>query len=170
MVDFPCLHTKLVPREMVVANTYNPNEVSGDKMDLLRKSIEVNGFCFPIVTIWDDESEKYVIVDGFHRFRICQPDWLDIPEVPVVVLKHDITKRMIATIQFNKARGVHQVDMDAEVIRRLSEQGLSDEEIADRLEISEDTVYRYKQVTGIAELFKSANYSTSWDMVEVGDD
>jgi predicted phosphoadenosine phosphosulfate sulfurtransferase len=35
MITFPCLQTKLVPREMVVANSYNPNHVPKDKMELL---------------------------------------------------------------------------------------------------------------------------------------
>lgn len=169
MIQFPCLETRMVPRDMVVANTYNPNSVSDDKMELLRESIQANGFCFPIVTIWDPDLEKYVIIDGFHRFTICGPKYLDIPEVPIVVLQHDISQRMLATMQFNKARGVHQVDLDADLIRALIEQGMSDREIAGKLKIAEDTVYRYKQVTGIAELFKNTPYSTSWSMVEQED-
>lgn len=165
-ITIPCLHVRLVDREQIVANNWNPNSVSSDKMQLLQQSIIDNGFCFPIVTIWDPELERYVVIDGFHRLTICQPDWLDIQQVPIVVLDHDITKRMIATVQFNKARGVHQVDLDAEVIRTLVEQGMGDEEIAIHLGIDVDTVHRYKQLTGIAELFKDATYSTAWEMVD----
>lgn len=168
-IKFPCLDIKMVPRSLIIANNYNPNRVSADKMELLKKSIVANGFCYPIVTIWDYEREKYVIIDGFHRFTICQPEWLDIPEVPIIVLEHDLTQRMLATMVFNKARGMHQIDLDADLIRALVEQGLSDEEIADKLEITIDTVHRYKQLTGIAELFKNTPYSTSWEMVEQGD-
>lgn len=32
---------------------------------------------------------------------------LKLKEVPIVVLKHDIKKRISATIQFNRARGTH---------------------------------------------------------------
>lgn len=166
VVRFPCLQTRMVARERLRANNWNPNSVSSDKMELLRQSILDNGWCFPIVVIYDVESDVFVIVDGFHRWTIAQPDWLDIPEVPVVVLEHTIAQRMVATIQFNKARGVHQVDLDAEVIRALIEQGMTDEEIATHLGIDYDTVHRYKQITGIAELFKDAEYSTSWEMVD----
>lgn len=169
-ISFPCLQTKLVPRDMVQANNYNPNHVSGDKMQLLKQSIIDNGFCFPIVTIWDADIEKYVIVDGFHRWTICQKQWLDIAQIPVVVLEHDITKRMTATVQFNKARGVHQVDLDAEIIRSLIQQGMSEEEISVHLGIDVETIHRYKQLTGIAEIFKTAEYSTSWEMEETGND
>lgn len=169
-IVFPCLQTKLVPRDMVQANNYNPNHVSGDKMQLLKQSIIDNGFCFPIVTIWDADIEKYVIVDGFHRWTICQKQWLDIGQIPVVVLEHDITKRMTATVQFNKARGVHQVDLDAEIIRSLIQQGMNEEEISVHLGIDIETIHRYKQLTGIAEIFKTAEYSTSWEMEETEND
>jgi len=166
-VDIPCMNVILVPRDQVVANTYNPNNVSADKMDLLKQSIIDNGFCFPIVTIRDDENDCYVIIDGFHRRVICDPDWLDIPMIPIVVLKHGISERMTATIQFNKARGVHQVDLDADVIRALIDQGMGEDEIEVRLGIDRETIHRYKQLTGIAEIFKTSRYSTSWSMVEV---
>lgn len=162
----PCVNTMLVKSELVVANTYNPNHVSDDKMQLLMQSILDNGFCFPIVAIWDDEQEKFVIVDGFHRRSISGDEYLDLDYVPVVVLQHDITKRMAATVQFNKARGVHAVDLDADVVRALIEQGLSEEEVATRLGMEVDAVHRYKQMTGVAALFSKANWSMAWEMVE----
>ena len=160
----PCLDVKLVPRELVQANNYNPNHVPKDKMELLKQSILDNGFCFPIVTIWSEEDGKYIIIDGFHRYTICQPEWLDIEQVPIVVLEHDISKRMAATIQFNKARGVHQVDLDADVVRSLLEQGMSEEEVSRHLGIDLDTVLRYKQMTGIVDLFKNIDYTPSWEV------
>jgi len=77
---------------------------------------------------------------------------------------------MAATWQFNKARGVHQVDLDADLIRALLQQGLGEDEVAEKLGIDLDTVLRYKQVTGIAELFKGAQYSMAWEMTEVDDE
>lgn len=163
-ITIPCLNIKLVPREQLQANNYNPNHVPKDKMELLKQSIIDNGFCFPIVTIWDDDLEKYVIVDGFHRFTICQPEWLDIKEVPVVVLEHNISQRMTATLQFNKARGVHQVDLDADVVKSLLEQGMKEDEVAKHLGLDLDTVLRYKQMTGIIDLFRNVDYSPSWEI------
>ena len=163
-MKIPCKNIRLVNRNMIIANCYNPNNVPKDKMLLLKQSIIDNGFCYPIITIYDEEIDKYIIIDGFHRFMICQKEWLDIEEIPIIVLDHDITKRMTATIQFNKARGVHQVDLDADLIRKLSEQGLTDEEISIHLGIDIDTVYRYKQLTGISDLFKNVVYSLSWEI------
>ena len=164
-IEIPCLNVKMVDINMVQANNYNPNNVPKDKMELLKQSIIDNGMCFPVVTIWSEEDQKYIIVDGFHRYTIFK-DYLGQKELPIVVLKHDISQRMSATIQFNKARGVHTVDGDADIVRSLIEQGLSEEEISIHLGIDIETILRYKQLTGIVELFKNVEYSHSW---EVGD-
>ena len=166
----PCANTLLVNPKLVVANGYNPNFVPSEKMALLRQSILDNGFCFPVVAIWDDEQESFCIIDGFHRSTMAGAEWLDFDYLPLVVLDHDMKKRMAATVQFNKARGVHQVDLDADVIRALIEQGMDEEDISIHLGIDVDTIHRYKQLTGVAELFKNSNYSTSWDMVDDNDD
>lgn len=165
-ITFPVLNVKLVPREKIVANSYNPNHVAKDKLDLLKQSIIDNGFCFPIMVIYDKDRDLYVIVDGFHRFLLCSEDHLDISMVPVVELEHDISQRMIATIQFNKAKGVHAVDLDADIVLSLVEQGMTDEDISIHLGIDLDTVYRYRQVAGIADVFGSVDFSPSWEMVE----
>jgi len=163
----PCANTIIVNRSLVQANTYNPNSVPDGKMELLKQSIIDNGFAFPIVTIWDEDLQHFVIVDGFHRWMIAAYDFLGLSHVPAVVLAHDASQRMIATVQFNKARGVHQVDLDADVIRSLLEQGMSELDVSIHLGIDLDTIHRYKQLTGIAELFKNAQYSLSWNMEEV---
>lgn len=169
-VKIPCLEVKMVPRDMLRANDYNPNNVPRDKMKLLAQSIEDNGFCFPIVTIWDADDEVYTIVDGFHRYTICQPQWLDIDPVPIVVLEHDLSKRMTATIQFNKARGVHEVDGDANIVRALIQQGMDEASIGKHLGMDMETVYRYKALTGIAELFKTTPWSNAWEVEDVEND
>lgn len=163
-IPVPCMTTLLVRAELVVENLYNPNSVPPDKMELLQQSILDNGVAFPVVTVWDDDQQKFVVVDGAHRTMMLGVSWLDCDYIPVVVLPHGVEKRLAATWQFNKARGVHQVDLDADLIRRLVEQGLSDDEIAVRLGVDTDTVFRYKQVTGIAELFRGAEWSSAWEV------
>ncbi len=166
VIAMPCMAPILVPRACIDANNYNPNSVSPDKMLLLCQSIIDNGFCFPIVVIHDPETGRYVIIDGFHRYVVSGPEWLDLEMVPVVVLAHDMAKRLYATVQFNKARGVHQVDLDAEVVRALLAQGQSEAEIAEHLKIDPDTVHRYKQLTGVAALFQATPYSLAWTMTD----
>jgi DNA invertase Pin-like site-specific DNA recombinase len=84
-----------------------------------------------------------------------------------VVLEHDQSQRMLATWQFNKARGVHATDLDAELIRALIEQGMSEDAICEHLGVDLDTVHRYKQLTGVAAIFQNASYSLAWEMEKV---
>lgn len=166
----PCMNTLLVARDLVRPNPYNPNRVSDDKMELLRRSILNNGFAFPIVVVWDDEAnDGFMIADGYHRWLISGPDWLGMTHVPVAVLDLSVAQLLVAIWEFNKARGVHQVDEDAELIRILVEQGMEEDEICTHLGVDLDTVYRYKQLTGIAELFKNTPYSMSWGVAEVAE-
>lgn len=165
-IPAPCMNTLLVNPKLIVANNYNPNAVPPDRLHLLRESIVSNGFCFPVVTIADDEQERFVVIDGFHRTLIGSGEWLDFDYIPVVVLEHDMAQRMYATVQFNKARGHHQVDLDADVIQRLIEQGQTDDQIAEALRMGLDDIHRYKQVAGVAGIFANTPYSVAWEMVE----
>lgn len=164
----PCANTILVRVELVLENLYNPNAVPQDKMLALEGNIVDSGFCFPVVTIWDDEQERFVVVDGKHRKLVIGSGWLDCDYLPLVVLDLSMEHRLAATWRFNKARGVHQVDLDAELIRKLIEQGLSDEQVAEKLGMEVDAVYRYKQITGVAELFKNTDYSMAWTIEDDG--
>lgn len=165
-LKLPVMTPIIVPTEAVVANTYNPNHVDPQNMDLLKTSIIDNGFTFAIVTIWDEEQEKFVIIDGFHRFSILK-DTLECKEIPIVVLEHDMVKRMSATVQFNRARGVHQVELMGDLVKAMFDQGADDEHIAHMLGMELEEVFRLKQITGIAYLFRNQPYSKSWEMQEV---
>lgn len=168
-IKLPCMNPRIVPIEKVQANNYNPNNVADSEMELLLTSIKDNGFCFAVVTIYDEILDKYIIIDGFHRYQIFR-DILKASELPILVLDHDMKKRMEATVQFNRARGVHQTELMGDLVQALVEQGASDEEIAKHLGMDDEEVYRLKQVTGIAALFKNQTYSRSWEMQEVPDE
>ena len=164
-IKLPCMNPVVVPMDKVMANTYNPNHVSDNNMELLLQSILDNGFCFPVVVIYDNEIDRYIAVDGFHRYLIFR-DYLKADCIPVVVLEHTMAERMTATVQFNRARGVHQTDLMGDLVQGLVSQGLSDDEISTHLGMSMEEVYRLKQITGIAEIFKNQLYSKSWDIKE----
>ena len=57
-----------VPLEKVQANNYNPNSVAKIEMNLLFVSIKHDGYTQPVVTYYDEKKDKYIIVDGFHRY------------------------------------------------------------------------------------------------------
>lgn len=165
-VELPVMCPIIVPRELVQANNYNPNHVSPDNMKLLETSILANGFCFAIVTAWDEDLEKFVIIDGFHRDDLLET-WLQCKEVPIIVLDLTPAQRMEATVQFNRARGVHSVELMGDLVQTLVNQGIEDVEIAQKLGMEIEEVFRLKQITGIAELFKNQIYSKAWEMREV---
>lgn len=166
-IALPCMEPRIVPIDQVQANDYNPNEVSKDNMLLLLQSIRDNGFCFAVVTIWDEDSQKYIIIDGFHRYDIFL-NYLKASEIPIVVLDHDMAQRMAATVQFNRARGVHQTELMGDLVQALLKQGASDEDISKHLGMKMEEVYRLKQITGFADLFKNQPYSMAWEMRNVG--
>jgi len=164
---FTCMNTVIVARGMIQPNNYNPNSMPDQKKEDLQESIKLAGLAYGVSAWWDEDLGKFVIVDGFHRFLIMGYDFLGLSHVPIVPLDHlTAAQRLMATWLFNKARGFHQVDLDAELIRMLADQGMTDEEIT-MLGIDEDTIHRYKQLTGIAELFKGAQYSMAWHMEEI---
>ena len=157
------LEAKLVPIDEVYANDYNPNIVAAPEMKLLETSIIENGFCYPIAVI-KDENNMYCIVDGFHRYTVAKK--LNLKEIPVVVLKHDIVKRIAATVQFNRARGTHQVLDMSKIVIRLVGEGKIDSEIAEMLGMDGDEVFRLKQLSGLKEAFKNKEFSKSWEEFE----
>lgn len=165
-IFLPVMEPVIVPIDKVQANNYNPNNVAKNNMQLLEQSIIDNGFCFAIVTIYDKEIDKYIIIDGFHRYTILK-DYLQAEEIPIIVLNHDIKQRMASTVQFNRARGVHQVDLMGDLVQALINQGATDEEIAKHLGMEIEEVFRLKQITGIAELFKNQQYSKSWIIEDI---
>jgi ParB-like chromosome segregation protein Spo0J len=152
---------KLVPIEQVQANEYNPNKVATIEYDLLKQSIEADGVTMPIVTYYDVSIDRYIVVDGFHRYLILR-DIFKCAEVPVVTINKSIKDRMASTVRHNRARGKHQVDLMAELIKKLIQEGCADEEIAERLGMTDDELVRLKQVVGIAKLFSASEYSKAW--------
>ena len=78
-----------VKSELVVANDYNPNSVAKPEMDLLRLSIERDGFTQPIVTWFIDG--KYEVIDGFHRHLVGKE--MNLSHLPVVVVNDSSTDR-----------------------------------------------------------------------------
>lgn len=167
-VKLACMEAFIVPIDKVRPNTYNPNHVADNNMRLLQESVLANGFCYAIPTSYDEDFDQYVIIDGFHR-HLLMWQMLGAKYIPIIDLQLTPAQRMEATVQFNRARGVHQVDLMGDLVAKLVEQGVEDEEIAQKLGMDIEEVFRLKQVTGIAALFKNQPYSRAWEMREVDD-
>ena len=165
-VDF----VKWVPNSTVFANDYNPNTVAPPEMELLRLSIEADGYTQPIVTMGGE------VVDGFHRHRVGK----ECPEIQAAILgylpvvqirdeRQDKSDRMASTIRHNRARGKHKVEAMSDIVIELTRRNWSDERIAKNLGMEADEVLRLKQISGLAEMFNDREFSEAWE-VEFDDD
>ena len=155
-----------VPIDEVEANNYNPNEVAEREMQLLYTSISHDGYTQPVVTIYDDEKKKYVIIDGFHRYSVSRVKEDIMNEnkglLPVVVLNKNINDRMASTIRHNRARGKHSIEGMSDIVLKMLNNGWSDEQICDELGLEAEELVRLKHITGFALLFKDREIGKSW--------
>jgi len=138
-------------------------------MRLLHLSIKNDGYTQPIVTIWDGERGKYVIVDGFHRYFVCRT-YKDISDrtggrVPIVVIDKPINDRMASTVRHNRARGKHSVDGMANMVFQMLDNGWQDSEICNELGLEAEELVRLKHITGFSKLFENVDYRKSWESV-----
>lgn len=163
----PVYNIIAVPIEKIEPNTYNPNAVAPPEMRLLYDSIKEDGYTMPIVCYYDEDRDVFVIVDGFHRYRVMK-EHKDIYErengmIPVSVINKSMDNRMASTIRHNRARGAHDVDLMSNIVRELHELGRSDAWISKHLGMDKDEILRLKQITGLAALFKDVEFGMSWE-------
>jgi hypothetical protein len=169
-VDF----VKWVKNPLVHANDYNPNSVAPPEMELLRVSIDADGYTQPIVSMPSFDG-RYEVIDGFHRHRVGK-ECADIQSrvhgyLPLVQIRnsqYDKSNRMASTIRHNRARGKHKVDAMSDIVIELKRRNWSDEKIAKNLGMDADEVLRLCQITGLAEAFKDQDFSEAWE-VDRGD-
>ena len=162
----PVNQIRWVDIEKVQANDYNPNSVAKVEMGLLYTSIKHDGYTQPVVTIYDEKLDKYIIVDGFHRYFVCKSN-KDILErnhgkLPIVVIDKDINDRMASTVRHNRARGKHSVNGMSHMVFTMLENGWKDEDICNHLGMEADELLRLKHITGFSKLFEDAEYSKAW--------
>lgn len=131
-VDF----VRWVKSDRVHANDYNPNVVAPPEMELLRVSIQHDGYTQPIVTMADDSGDGIEVIDGFHRHRVGK-ECADIQELvhgylPVVQIRTsqaDRNDRIASTIRHNRARGKHRIDAMSEIVVELKRRNWSESRI-----------------------------------------
>ncbi|MGV9198099.1 MAG: IbrB-like domain-containing protein [Promethearchaeia archaeon] len=162
----PVTSVQWIKADKIEANKYNPNKVAPPEMKLLEISIDYDGYTQPIVCYYDDEKDKYIVVDGFHRCRVGKESKSIAKKIkgflPVVVIDKPLEDRMASTIRHNRARGKHGVLPMSKVVADLADSGWTDDRIGKELGMEPDEVLRLKQRTGIKSLFKDRDFSKSW--------
>lgn len=162
----PVNYVRWVDIDKVEANDYNPNSVANKEMSLLYTSIKHDGYTQPVVTVYDNSKDKYVIVDGFHRYFTCKTND-DIlarnhGRLPVVVIEKDINDRMASTVRHNRARGKHSIDGMSNMVFEMLENGWKDEDICNELGMESEEIVRLKHITGFSKLFDNIEYRNAW--------
>jgi ParB-like chromosome segregation protein Spo0J len=164
-----------VKNDLVHANDYNPNSVAPPEMELLRLSIDADGYTQPIVSMPDPDG-RFEVIDGFHRHRVGKEHPAIqarikgyLPLVQIRESQTDKTDRMAATIRHNRARGKHRVEAMSEIVIELKKRNWSDEKIAKNLGMEPDEVLRLCQISGLADLFTDSDFSSSWDIDDFDD-
>jgi len=164
--DQPVNRVLWVDINKVSPNDYNPNSVAKKEMGLLYTSILHDGYTQPVVTIYDEELKKYIIIDGFHRYFTCKsnPEILERNKgrLPIVVLNKNINDRMASTVRHNRARGMHSVTGMSSMVFNMLENGWQDQDICNELGMSVEELVKLKHITGFSKLFQDKEYSKSW--------
>lgn len=169
----PVYNVIAVSIDKIEANDYNPNHVAKREMDLLYQSIKADGYTMPVVCFYDENRDKYIIVDGFHRYTILMTH-SDIFErengmLPVSIIDKPIEDRMASTIRHNRARGKHEVELQASLVGMLKS-GWDELKIMKELGMTLEEVQRLIGLKGIASEIKGVPYSIEKQIVEAGED
>jgi len=164
--DHPVSFVRWVPIDKVTPNDYNPNRVADTELGLLLKSIEHDGYTQPIVTVYDEAADMYVIVDGFHRYFVAKRSAAVLRStegmLPVVVLDKTMAERMASTVRHNRARGKHTLNGMASMVYSMLEGGQSEADICNELGLEPEELLKLQHVTGYSRLYEGAQYSRSW--------
>ena len=169
----PVYNVISVPIEKIRANNYNPNSVAPPEMKLLYQSIKEDGYTMPIVCYYLSDLDIYEIVDGFHRYTILK-NHKDIFErengcLPVVVIDKERSNLMASTIRHNRARGKHEVELQANLVAMLKN-GWDELKIMKELGMTLEEVQRLIGLKGIASEIKGVPYSIERQIAEVEED
>lgn len=158
----PVYNIVAIPIEDIQANSYNPNHVAPPEMKLLYESIKEDGYTMPIV-VYPLGNGKYEIVDGYHRYTTMLLH-RDIYEreggkLPCSIIDKNKSNRMASTIRHNRARGSHSIELMMNIVSELKKAGMSDAWIMKEIGMDADELLRFKQLSGLAELFSNREFS-----------
>ena len=158
----PVYNIQAIPIDQIDANAYNPNHVAPPEMRLLYESIKEDGYTMPIV-VYRKPDGRYEIVDGYHRYTtmLLHRDIYEreCGKLPCSIIDKDVSNRMASTIRHNRARGSHSIELMMNIVGELKKAGMSDQWIMKEIGMDADELLRFKQLSGLAELFKDREYS-----------
>lgn len=158
------LKIQYAPLEKFQPNDYNPNRQSEHDFEMLLNSMREDGFTVPILVV-DSGNSKFRIVDGEHRWRgawtLNQEGLEGFDQIPYVLADMSIEQAMISTLRHNKARGSHDIELEADILRDLRELGALDWAI-DSLLMDDVEVQRLLDDIPVPEQLAGVEFSQAW--------
>lgn len=151
---------EIVDINLLNPNDYNPNIMPKKEMLLLSECITNYGFLFPIIV--NKEGDKYIIIDGYHRYETLKR--LKSDKVSIINLDITIEQRMQLTVLMNRIKGMHQVESMSKLVVKLHSTGMDDTQICKNLGMEAEEYIRLKQQLGIAAYYSNHSYSKSWEI------
>lgn len=150
------LKVEQVPITSIEPNSYNPNRQSDHDFELLKRSIEEDGFTQPVIV----QRSTNQIVDGEHRWRALR----DLGRETVAVVFVDMTPEQmrISTLRHNRARGSEDFELSASLLRDLRELGALDW-AQDSLMLDDREISRMLDDTPVPEILAGDDFSEAWE-------
>lgn len=184
IVKLDRLKIEYVKANSIRPNSYNPNRQSDYEFELLIRSMSEDGFTQPIVCM----SKTREFVDGEHRWTAAlvlhylQKNNLPIIseniieardrrfeimddelEIPVVFVDMSIEQMMISTVRHNKARGTHDINLEADLFRDLQKLGAIDW-AQDSLMLSDVEINKLLEDIPASEALAGEVFNNSWEV------
>ena len=135
MTQIVILKPELVATSELKADGKNPNRMTRQEIDRLKRSFELWGFIVPIVT-----NKDLLIADGEQRWTAAKE--LGMKEVSVVRLPVENVDRLLLRQTLNKLKGTHDRELDAEEFEAIIELGREDD-LKYLLNLSDDKLDGY---------------------------
>lgn len=148
------LVVEYVAIDAIAPNTYNPNRQSDHDFELLMRSMEEDGITQPIIV-----NNGGVIVDGEHRWRAARQ--IGYKEIPIVRVDMTPEQMRISTIRHNRARGSHDIELEALILRDLQALGALDW-AKDSLILDDAEVNNLLNDIAAPDALAGKEYSSAW--------
>ncbi len=100
--------------ELLKTDKNNPNKMSNDELEALKRNIQRFGWNMPIIV-----NKDYLIADGEQKLQAAKE--LQLKKVPILMKDITEAERLLIRQSMNKLRGKHDPDLDALEFKRILE-------------------------------------------------
>lgn len=131
----------------VSPNKYNPQFMSEKDYEQMKEYIRREGFYGAILVRENQEQkEKYIIIDGEHRWKALKE--LGYEDIPAIVVNKKTPEAMIATLMLNKLHGSPDVLKVASILKDLMDNyGYSMDELTTQTGWGEEDIKGMEELT-----------------------